>query len=124
MSNKDFGGFFSRFFGAKRSSFAETVQRIDKFFLKLEKSKEQLDKARGIDPNLPRGDKAIVCPFCQTRGTVRTKKKSQTSVGKGIGAALTFGVSTIFTGLNKHQSLIQATCAQCKQTWDVGKKTW
>lgn len=117
MSDNSAWSLVKRAFGIKNRNISETINRVNEF-------QKKLDENRGVDPTLPRGDKAIVCPFCQTRGTVRTKKKSQTSVGKGIGAALTFGVSTIFTGLNKHQSLIQATCAQCKQTWDIGKKTW
>lgn len=117
MSEKGIWSLIQKFFGLKKNNISRTISRINDF-------QEKLDEARGVDPNLPRGDKAIVCPFCQTRGTVRTKKKSQTSVGKGIGAALTFGASTIFTGLNKHSSLIQAKCSQCKQTWDIGKKTW
>jgi len=117
MGEQGAWGLIKKLFGIKSRSISETLSQVNEL-------QKRLDESRGVDPNLPRGDKAIVCPFCQTRGTVRTKKKSQTSVGKGIGAALTFGVSTIFTGLNKHQSLIQATCAQCKQTWDVGKKTW
>ena len=75
-------------------------------------------------PDNPRGQKAIICPFCQTRGNVRISKKQDTSSVKMAGAALTFGVSTMFTGFNKHQTRISASCSVCRQKWDIGTRKW
>ena len=75
-------------------------------------------------PDNPRGQKAIVCPFCKTRGSVRISKKQDTSGVKMAGAALTFGVSAMVTGLNKHQTRIQGTCNVCRQKWDLGTRKW
>ena len=72
----------------------------------------------------PRGQKAIICPFCQTRGSVRVSKKQDTSGLKMTGAALTFGLSTMITGVNKHQTRIQAFCGVCRQKWDMGTRKW
>lgn len=75
-------------------------------------------------PDNPRGQKAIICPFCQTRGSVRVSKKQDTSGLKMTGAALTFGLSTMITGVNKHQTRIQAVCGVCRQKWDMGTRKW
>lgn len=75
-------------------------------------------------PDNPRGQKAIICPFCQTRGSVRVSKKQDTSGLKMTGAALTFGLSTMITGVNKHQTRTQAVCGVCRQKWDMGTRKW
>jgi uncharacterized membrane protein YhaH (DUF805 family) len=67
---------------------------------------------------------AIICPFCQTKGTVTTKNKQDTSGLKMTGAFFTFGLSTMVTGLNKHQTRIEARCSQCKTTWDMAVNKW
>ena len=63
---------------------------------------------------------ALVCPHCQEKGHVRTKaidQKKGISGGKAAGAVLTAGVSTVFTGLSRHETNTQAQCDNCHSTW-------
>ena len=85
---------------------------------------QQFKVMREGTPDNPKGAKAIICPFCQTRGSVRISKKQDTSGLKMTGAALTFGLSAMVTGLNKHQTRIQGTCKVCRQKWDMGTRKW
>lgn len=71
-----------------------------------------------------RAQASIICQFCQSKGTVTTKGKQDTSGLKMTGALFTFGLSTIVTGFNKHQTRIEAYCSQCKQTWDMAINKW
>jgi hypothetical protein len=62
----------------------------------------------------------IICPHCQTRGTVRTKaikKKAGISGGKATAALLTGGVSLLATGLARKEALTQAHCENCNSVW-------
>jgi hypothetical protein len=62
----------------------------------------------------------MVCPHCQTKGMIRTKrveKKSGVSGGKATAAVLTGGVSLLATGLSRKEDLTQAHCEKCKNTW-------
>lgn len=62
----------------------------------------------------------VICPHCQTRGTVRTKaikKKVGISGGKATAALLTGGVSLLATGLARKEALTQAHCENCNSTW-------
>jgi hypothetical protein len=66
---------------------------------------------------------AMVCPHCQTRGQVRTKRvkvKGGISGGKATGAVLTAGVSILATGLSKKSKVTQAHCDACAVTWHIG----
>lgn len=67
---------------------------------------------------------SIICPFCQTKGTVTTKNKNDTSGVKATGAVLTLGMSVMLTGLHKHSTRIEAHCSQCKTTWDMANRKW
>jgi uncharacterized membrane protein YhaH (DUF805 family) len=67
---------------------------------------------------------SIICPFCQTKGSVTTKKKNDTSGVKATGAVLTLGMSVMLTGLHKHSTRIEANCSQCKTTWDMANRKW
>lgn len=71
-----------------------------------------------------RAQASIICPFCQTKGTVTTKNKNDTSGVKATGAVLTLGMSVMLTGLHKHSTRIEAHCSQCKTTWDMANKKW
>ena len=57
----------------------------------------------------------LVCPHCQTRGTVRTKgvMRTETSEGK-IGGILT----TKTTNTTSHFAT-QRHCDKCNSTWDI-----
>jgi hypothetical protein len=53
----------------------------------------------------------IVCPHCQTKGSVRTKVKI--SSGDRAAALLTRGVSLLVGG----PRLTEAHCTKCESTW-------
>jgi hypothetical protein len=63
---------------------------------------------------------AMVCPHCQTKGQVRTKKVTQKkgiSGGKATGAVLTGGISLLATGLSRKEDATQAHCDKCNSDW-------
>lgn len=62
----------------------------------------------------------MVCPHCQTTGTVRTKPikhKEGISGAKATGALLTGGVSLLATGLSRKENRTKANCDHCGSTW-------
>jgi hypothetical protein len=62
----------------------------------------------------------MVCPHCQTKGTVRAKtiqRKAGISGGKATAAALTGGISLLATGLSRKERVTQAHCDNCGSTW-------
>jgi hypothetical protein len=62
----------------------------------------------------------VICPHCQTRGTVRMKSvrtKTGISGGKATAAVLTGGVSLLATGLSRKESVTVAHCDFCSVTW-------
>jgi hypothetical protein len=64
---------------------------------------------------------AMVCPHCQTRGQVRSKRMSRKkgiSGAKATGALLTSGLSILATGLSRKEQCTQAHCGNCGSTWD------
>jgi len=63
---------------------------------------------------------AMICPHCQTLGSVFTKRidqKKGVSGGKATAAVLTGGISVLATGLSRKEHLTQAHCTKCKNTW-------
>jgi hypothetical protein len=63
----------------------------------------------------------FVCPHCQTKGMVTTKKverKKGVSGGKAAAAVITGGVSVLATGLSRKERMTQAHCMNCHNTWD------
>jgi hypothetical protein len=73
-----------------------------------------------MTPAVPLGTSLLVCPHCQTRGRVttrRTRVKRGVSGGKATGAILTGGWSLLATGLARKESVTQANCAACSSTW-------
>lgn len=63
---------------------------------------------------------AMICPHCQTKGQIRTKKITQKkgiSGGKATGAVLTGGISLLATGLSRKEDATQAHCDKCNSTW-------
>jgi hypothetical protein len=77
-------------------------------------------QSSSLDKQHGRISHQIVCPHCQTRGTVRTqaiKKKSGISGGKATAALLTGGVSLLATGLARKESVTQAHCEHCNSVW-------
>ena len=64
----------------------------------------------------------LVCPHCQTRGSVRSvvvTRKKGVSGGKATGALLTGGTSMLLTGLSRKEPAQQLTCGNCGISWDV-----
>jgi hypothetical protein len=64
---------------------------------------------------------AMICPHCQTKGSVRTKqvdRKKGVSGGKATAALLTGGVSVLATGLSRKETWTHAKCEQCNCEWD------
>jgi uncharacterized protein DUF4339 len=65
-------------------------------------------------------DAKIICPHCQSKGTVATKPITEAagvSGGKATAAALTGGLSMLATGLSRHEEKTQAKCSNCGATW-------
>lgn len=61
-------------------------------------------------------EKNMICPNCQTKGSVTTKKVKQkvgVSGGKATAALLTCGISLLGTGLSRKQEMTQANCSNC-----------
>ena len=62
----------------------------------------------------------MVCPHCQTKGSVTTKqvkKKSGIHGGKATAAVLTAGFSLLGTGLSRKNKVTEAHCSNCGATW-------
>lgn len=62
----------------------------------------------------------MICPHCQTKGSVKTRKvkrKKGISGGKATGALLTGGLSLLATGLSKKEKVTEARCTACGAIW-------
>lgn len=62
----------------------------------------------------------MICPHCGAVGQVRTKavkQKKGISGGKATAALFTGGVSMLATGLSRKESLTEAHCMSCNNTW-------
>ena len=62
----------------------------------------------------------MVCPHCQSRGSVTTKivkRKKGVSGAKATGALLTLGWSLLVTGLSRKEEETEAHCTACGATW-------
>jgi transcription elongation factor Elf1 len=67
------------------------------------------------------GQREIICPLCQHKGKVttrRVKRKRGISGGKATAACLTLGWSMLATGLARKEEATEARCGNCKQQWD------
>jgi len=63
---------------------------------------------------------AMICPHCQTKGSVRkrsTSRKRGISGAKATVALLTGGISMLATGLSGSETVTQAHCTCCDCTW-------
>lgn len=68
----------------------------------------------------PRLNPAMICPHCQSKGTVsteRVKMKKGISGSKATAAVFTGGISMIATGLSRKEELTKAHCSGCGSTW-------
>jgi len=103
---------FAGGFTARREFDAMSPEKRQAYQRNLQRS--SLDKLHGrISPQ-------VICPHCQTRGTVRTKgikKKAGISGGKATAALLTGGFSLLATGLARKDKLTQSHCENCGSMW-------
>lgn len=79
---------------------------------------EQLARFEGRGPE--ELNTQMICPHCQRKGCVRTKRVlafKGISGGKLTAALLTCGLSLLFFGLSKKEEVTKATCDNCKMTW-------
>lgn len=63
---------------------------------------------------------SMLCPHCQARGSVTTKKvkrKKGISGAKATGAIFTLGWSLLATGLSRKEEETEAHCNACGATW-------
>jgi predicted RNA-binding Zn-ribbon protein involved in translation (DUF1610 family) len=63
----------------------------------------------------------LVCPHCQTKGSVTTRRvklKKGISGGKAAGALMTGGVSVLAIGLSRKEDATEAKCSNCGSVWD------
>jgi len=68
-------------------------------------------------------DAKIVCPHCQEKGSVVTRRievKQGVSGSKATGAILTAGISLLFTGLSRKGLVTEARCSYCGSIWHFG----
>jgi hypothetical protein len=66
------------------------------------------------------GSSQLICPHCQTKGSVTTRKvtqKSGISGAKATGAILTGGLSMLATGLSRKVDVTESHCTNCNSTW-------
>lgn len=64
----------------------------------------------------------IVCPYCQTTGSVQraqVRVKKGISGGKATAAVMTAGISLLATGLSRKESVTQMHCSNCGTGWTV-----
>jgi len=64
----------------------------------------------------------IVCPYCQTQGSVSVqsvRRKQGISGAKATGAVMTGGLSMFATGLSRKQSMTHMACRNCGVAWDA-----
>ena len=62
----------------------------------------------------------MICPHCNTKGSVTTKKvkrKQGISGGKAVAAIFTCGISMIGTGLSRKNTVTEASCTNCNSIW-------
>jgi len=65
---------------------------------------------------------ALICPHCQSKGTVHTRRimqKAGVSGGKATAAVLTGGLSLVVAGLSRKEDRTQCACEHCGMTWIV-----
>ena len=66
--------------------------------------------------------KEMVCPHCQTKGSVTTRKVlSRPSAAGDVGALaiLTAGLSLLGSWLSRQQAVTQAWCGHCGVSWTI-----
>lgn len=81
---------------------------------------EETERLRLAESKWGKSSVKMICPHCQTTGTIRTMQIDTTtgiSGAKATGAILTGGVSMLATGLSQKKQVTQAHCETCSSTW-------
>jgi hypothetical protein len=98
-------------------------ERMNEMRARLQKSKQESterQRERMVEQQWGNLNPAMICPHCQTKGTVRTQseqRKAGVSGGKATAALLTGGTSLLLTGLSRKQLVTQAHCDTCNSGW-------
>jgi hypothetical protein len=100
--------------------FPEEVENREKE-LKKQRQKEQMEARRTIwiKGNL---NPQMICPHCQTEGSVRARKihvKKGISGAKVTGEIFRLGLSLHGMGLSTGERVTRATCDNCKSVWHI-----
>jgi hypothetical protein len=100
----------------------KNAERVEKAHERARKAQRELEESRAarLGDRYPRLRPEMICPHCQTRGTVttaRTNVKQGISGGKATGAILTGGLSLFATGLSRKQKMTSAKCSNCGAEW-------
>lgn len=88
------------------------------FIYMWNKSPTQTQKQYNVQKTM---NQNMICPHCQTQGSVTTKQvKKKTGIhgGKATAAILTCGISMLGTGLSRKQQVTEAHCNNCGATWN------
>lgn len=67
-----------------------------------------------------RSSRAMICPHCHVKGTVRirnTRRNMGVHGGKLSAALLTGGASILVTGLSRKENAVKARCIRCGEQW-------
>lgn len=89
-------------------------------YLRQKRLESARQSAAATDALYGRVNTMMVCPHCQSKGSVRTKtvkQKKGVSGGKATAAVLTGGVSLLATGLSRKENLTEARCGNCHSVW-------
>lgn len=77
---------------------------------------------RPVSKSYPGANPKLVCPHCQTVGSVKTStayRKYGIDGEKAGAAVITGGLSVFMTGLNGSRKVTAAKCMECKVKWDI-----
>jgi transcription elongation factor Elf1 len=94
-----------------------TVYLVNLFFKNNPYSEKDKDAGTAFGQGL---DRNMICPHCQTKGSVTTrlvKKKVGIHGGKATAALLTSGISLLGSGLSRKDKVTEAHCNRCGATW-------
>lgn len=93
----------------KQRQAAESVQR-------MREHSQQARKRMLAEQQFGAINSVMVCPHCQTKGQIRTKKitkKTGVSGSKAAAAVVTGGLSVLAVGLARKEASTQAHCDNC-----------
>ena len=113
LEKREAGRSFCAFHGPK-----EDLDQVSRAEIKARR-KELGRRSPRVAPQPPPSAE-IVCPHCQARGGVRTRRvkaKKGVSGGKATAAILTSGLSLLAVGLSRQETITEASCSLCESVW-------